>query len=86
MKLCALEVMDIVLSLVNANYQLSKCILTGCPCTTQTKVEKAKSLILVKLGWVDQPIGGVDHTKYFHPGVTLMGVRAHPNFELTNKN
>ena len=60
--------------------------LTECPCIPQTKTEKAKSWILVKLGWVDQLIGGVDHTKYFCPRLTLVGVRAHPNSELTNKN
>ena len=60
--------------------------LTGRPCTRQTKAKMAKSRILAKLGWVDQLIGGVDHTKYFCPEVTLIGVRAHPNFELTKIN
>ena len=60
--------------------------LTGSPCTRQTKAKMAKSRILAKLGWVDQLIGGVDHTKYFCPEVTLIGVRAHPIFELTKKN
>ena len=37
----------------------------------------------MKLGWVDQLMGRVDHTKYFWPGVTLVLVGAHPNFEVT---
>ena len=63
-----------------------KCCLTGRPCTRQTKAKMTKSQILAKLGWVDQLIGGVDHTKYFCPEVTLIGVRAHPIFEVTKKN
>ena len=39
--------------------------LTDCPCIPQTKEEKVKSWILAKLGWVDQLIGGGDHTNLF---------------------
>ena len=60
--------------------------LTGCVHTRQTLSEMAKSRILMKLGWVDQLMGKVDHTKYFWPGVTLVLVGAHPNFGVTKKN
>ena len=42
----------------------------------------AKSQNLVKLGWVYQLIGMIDHTKYFWPGVTLVLNRIQPNFEI----
>ena len=76
----------IVKSLNSHTVQFGALYLTGRPCTRQTKAKMAKSWILAKLGWVDQLIGGVDHTKYFCPEVTLIGVRAHPIFELTKKN
>ena len=52
----------------------------------QTKAEKAKSRIFMKVGWFDPPMGGFDLPQYFCPGGTLMGVAAHPNFQVTNKN
>ena len=61
-------------------------LLTECVHTRQTLSEMAKSRILMKLGWVDQLMGRVDHTKYFWPGVTLVLVGAHPNFGVTKKN
>ena len=60
--------------------------LTECVHTRQTLSEMAKSRILMKLGWVDQLMGRVDHTKYFWPGATLVLVGAHPNFGVTKKN
>ena len=74
------------ITLICATNISKKALLSGRPCTRQTKAKMAKSRILAKLGWVDQLIGGVDHTKYFCPEVTLIGVRAHPIFELTKKN
>ena len=59
--------------------------LTECVHTRQTLSEMAKSRILMKLGWVDQLMGRVDHTKYFWPGVTLVLVGAHPNFGVTKR-
>ena len=61
-------------------------LLTESVHTRQTLSEMAKSRILMKLGWVDQLMGRVDHTKYFWPGVTLVLVGAHPNFGVTKKN
>ena len=61
-------------------------LLTGCVHTRQKLSEMAKSWILMTLGWVDILMGGVDHTKYFWPGVTLILVGAHPNFKVTRKN
>ena len=61
-------------------------VLTGCVHTRQKLSEMAKSWILMKLGWVDILIGGVDHTKYLWTGITLGLVGAHPNFEVTRKN
>ena len=52
----------------------------------QTKVKRAKSRIFVKVGWFDPLMGGFDQPKYFCLGATLMGVAAHPNFQVTNKN
>ena len=60
--------------------------LTGCVHTRQKLSEMVKSWILMTLGRVDILMGGVDYTKYFWPGVTLILVRAHPNFEVTKKN
>ena len=57
-----------------------------CPHIRQTKAKMAKSRNLVKLGWVYQLIGRIDHVKYFWPGTTLMAVAAHPNFQFTTKN
>ena len=54
-------------------YRLTECIHTG-----QTYREMAKSPILIKLGWVDQLMGRVDHDQYFWPGPTLMGVASPP--------
>ena len=49
-----------------------------------TKVAgRSKSRILMKLGWVDQLMGGVHHAEYFWSVITLILVRAHPNFEVT---
>ena len=31
-------------------------------------------------------MGGIDHTKYFWPGVTLILMAAHPNFKVAKKN
>ena len=63
-----------------------KYILTECIHTRQTLREMAKSQNLMTIWWVDQLMGRVDHTKYFWPGVTLILIRAHPNFEVTKKN
>ena len=60
-------------------------ILTDRIRTPQTKTQMAKSPILVKLGWVDQLMGGVHHAQYFCPGTTLVGVAAHPNSGFTSK-
>ena len=49
-----------------------KSTLTDCPCVGQTKAEKAKSRIFVKVGWFDPPMGGIDQPQYFCPG-------AHPS-------
>ena len=46
--------------------------------TRQKFGEMAKSRILVKLGWVDQLMGVVDHDQYFWSGATLMGVADPP--------
>ena len=61
-------------------------VLTDCPRVRQTKAKRAKSRNLMKLGWVNQLIGRIDHAKYFWPETTLMAVAAHPNFQFTNKN
>ena len=45
----------------------------------------AKSRNLVKPGWVDQLMDGIDHVKYLRPGTTLMAVAAHNNFQFSNK-
>ena len=37
---------------------------------------------LMTLGWVNQLMAWVDHTKYFWPGVTLVLNRIQPNFEI----
>ena len=37
----------------------------------QTKAKKAKSRIFMKVGLIDQLMGGVDRAKYFGPEVTL---------------
>ena len=61
-------------------------VLTECIHTRQTLWEMAKSRILMILELVDQLMGGVDPAKYFQPGVTLILVGTHPNFEVTKKN
>ena len=53
-------------------------ILTEYVHTRQKFGEMAKSRILVKLGWVDQLMGVVDHDQYFWSGATLMGVAGPP--------
>ena len=45
--------------------------LTDSPHMPQTKAKKAKSLIFMKVGLIDQLMGGVDRVKYFVPEVTL---------------
>ena len=47
--------------------------LTDCPPVPQTNVQMAKSPILMKLGWVNPLMGGVDPAQYFRPWATLMG-------------
>ena len=44
----------------------------------QRNMLKAKSRILMKLGWIDQLMSGVDHVQYFLPGVTLLGLAGPP--------
>ena len=41
--------------------------LTECPHIRQTKAKMAKSRILVKLGWVGQLMGRIDHAKCLGP-------------------
>ena len=41
--------------------------LTDCPHIRQTKVKMAKLRNMMKLGWVYQLIGMIDHAKYFWP-------------------
>ena len=60
------------------NIAYFKNLLTECIHTGQTYREMAKSPILIKLGWVDQLMGRVDHDQYFWPGPTLMGVAGPP--------
>ena len=38
---------------------------------------------MVKPGWVDQLMDGIDHVKYLRPGTTLMAVAAHNNFQFS---
>ena len=52
--------------------------LTDCPHIPQIIGEKSKSRILMKLGWIDQLMGGIDHAQYFLPRVTLTGLAGPP--------
>ena len=44
----------------------------------QRKAKKAKSPILMKVGWFDPPMGGIDQPQYFCPGVPPVGGAAPP--------
>ena len=61
-------------------------LLTECIHTRQTLMEMAKSRNLMTMCCVNQLMGRVNHTKYFWPGVTLILMGAHPNFEVAKKN